>query len=75
MQFTANPSDEHLNSLNRITNYLNAMSEVKLTIKPAGCRELKVYSNADWVSAKTDRKSISGYAIYLGGTLIAWNSK
>lgn len=74
-QFTVNPSVEHLDCLNQIISPLNATKEAKLVVKPTNNKELMIYSDADWASAKTDRKSISGYAIYLGSTLVVWNSK
>jgi Reverse transcriptase (RNA-dependent DNA polymerase) len=37
--------------------------------------ELLVYSDSDWAGDKDDRKSISGYMIFLNGVLICWRSK
>ena len=37
--------------------------------------ELKVFSDSDWSGDKDDRHSISGYAIFIGGSLIGWGSK
>ena len=37
--------------------------------------ELEAYANVDWASSLDDKKSTSGYFVYLGGNLIVWSSK
>ncbi|KAH7571721.1 hypothetical protein JRO89_XS04G0125500 [Xanthoceras sorbifolium] len=36
---------------------------------------LRAYSDADWSHDSTDRKSITGFCIFLGNSLISWKSK
>lgn len=36
---------------------------------------MSVYSDADWAGCPDDRKSTSGYCIYLGHNLVSWNSR
>jgi hypothetical protein len=33
------------------------------------------YTDVDWVRNLTDRKSTSGYFIFVGGNLVTWKSK
>ena len=74
-RFASNPGPVHHDKALRVLRYLKGTRSSKLTIKGQDCQRLTVFCDADWANDKVDRKSTSGYAIYLGKSPIAWKSK
>jgi hypothetical protein len=66
---------DHLAALKRILRYVRGTLHLGLLIRPSSQHELTVYSDADWAGCPDTRKSTSGYAVFLGGSLISWSSK
>ena len=40
-----------------------------------GHNRLECFTDADLIGSKEDRRSISGYCVFVGGTLVSWKSK
>ena len=40
-----------------------------------GHTQIVCYSDADWAGSPIDRRSISGYCVFIGGNLISWKNK
>ena len=36
---------------------------------------MKIYTDVDYAGSITDRKSTSGYCVFLGDSLVTWRSK
>ncbi|PKU59087.1 Retrovirus-related Pol polyprotein from transposon TNT 1-94 [Dendrobium catenatum] len=69
-----NPTEQNYKDLKRILRYINGTLSHGLPISP-GSLELHSYSDADWASDSSDRKSISGFCTFLGPNLISWTVK
>ncbi|XP_031259009.1 uncharacterized protein LOC116117099 [Pistacia vera] len=59
----------------RILRYLRGTVFQSLLLPSTSSLELRAYSDADHGSDPTDRKSITGFCIFLGDSLISWKSK
>lgn len=55
----------------RILRYLKGTSNYGLFFSKSLNTHLNVYTDADWASCVDDRKSTSGYAIFMGKNLVS----
>lgn len=74
-KFAQNPGPEHFDAINRIIGYLKGTITTKVLLKGGETNILTVYCDADWASDQDERKSVSGYVIYLGRSIVTWGSK
>ena len=68
------PSKHDYHCLKRILRYIFGTLGRGLLIRP-GDLELWGFSDSDWANDKNDRKSTSGFLIFLGPNLISWCTK
>ena len=73
-QFCNNPTDEHWSGLKHILRYLQGTKDRKLCYKKTKMKA-QFYSDADWASDVSDRKSYSGYTCILAGAAVSWRSR
>ncbi|KAG9444818.1 hypothetical protein H6P81_016158 [Aristolochia fimbriata] len=74
-QFQQNPTDTHWSAVKHILRYLKGTLSYGLVIHPSSDLGVDVYSDADWGGCPDDRRSVTGFCIFLGGSLISWSSK
>ena len=74
-QFMNSPNEDHMNAVYRILRYLKMIAGKGLYFKKDTCRDIKVFSDADWAGSVIDRRLTSGYCSYVWGNLVTWRSK
>ncbi|CAM9000356.1 unnamed protein product [Rhodiola kirilowii] len=74
-RFQADPIETQVKAVKRILRYLKGTDDLCLFYPKEGDLRLTAYTDADYAGCKTDRKSTSGMAQFLGPCLISWGSK
>nr|XP_009767333.1 PREDICTED: uncharacterized protein LOC104218513 [Nicotiana sylvestris] len=75
VRFQLASKESHLTAVKRIIRYLIGTSELGLWYDCSNNFALRGFSDADFASDKTDRKSTSGTCQLLGNALVYWHSK
>ena len=73
-QFMQQPTSAHWFSVKRILRYLKGTLHDGLVLSHSSHLTLEGFSDADWGGQPDDRRSTSGYLVYLGGNLVSWSS-
>ncbi|PKU83192.1 Retrovirus-related Pol polyprotein from transposon TNT 1-94 [Dendrobium catenatum] len=73
-QHMHDPRNVHFSWLKCILRYVKGTVAFGLPIT-AGSLNLSAFTDADWVGDKTDRKSTTGFCVFIGSTLVSWATK
>ncbi|KAJ0876787.1 putative RNA-directed DNA polymerase [Helianthus annuus] len=74
-QFMHSPTDMHLQIALRLLRYLKSGPGCGLLFKKDDKLGLVGFVDSDWAKCLSTRKSVTGYCVYLGGSLVSWKSK
>jgi hypothetical protein len=74
-QFVASPTIVHWATVLCILRYLRGRVFQSLLLSSSSSLEFCAYSNANHDSNPIGRKSVTGFCIFLGDSLISWKSK
>jgi hypothetical protein len=74
-RYMHDPRTEHMEVVYRILRYLKGTPGRGLWFKKSGHLDLEGYCDADWASSRDDRRSTTGYCVFVGGNLVSWRSK
>uniref|UniRef100_A0ACD5X788 Uncharacterized protein n=1 Tax=Avena sativa TaxID=4498 RepID=A0ACD5X788_AVESA len=74
-QFVSAPSTVHYSHLLCVLRYLRGTITRRLFFPRSSSLQIQCYSDATWASDPSDRRSLSAYCVFLGGSLIAWKKK
>lgn len=74
-QFMSSPTVDHWAAVEQILCYLKAAPGRGILYKDHGHTRVECFSDADWAGSREDRRSTSGYCVFVGGNLVSWKSK
>ena len=63
-----------MQAVKRILRFLKGTLTQGLWFKK-GSLDLTAYSDADWAGCTFDRRSTTGFCVFLGPNLVSWNAK
>ena len=66
---------DHLVVVEQILCCLKGASGRGILYSNHGHNRLECFTDADWAGSKEDRRSTSGYCVFVGGNLVSWTSK
>jgi hypothetical protein len=72
-QYSSNPGPKHWRALKHVLRYLKKTKDVEMKIESSG-GGIEIYCDADWAACRDERKSHTGYVIYLGNSPVIWKS-
>jgi histone deacetylase 1/2 len=59
----------------RILRYLKQNTKIGLKIRKSNSMLVSAFSDADWAGSVDDRRSTSGFAVFLGSKLVLWSAR
>ncbi|XP_019177892.1 PREDICTED: uncharacterized protein LOC109173091 [Ipomoea nil] len=74
-QHMHSPTTEHWAMLKRVLRYVKGTLHFGIFIRPSSFVAVHTFSDSDWAGDPADRKSTSGFAVFLGGNLISWSCR
>ncbi|CAN6723360.1 unnamed protein product [Malus baccata var. baccata] len=73
-QFMHQPLESHFTAVKCILRYLKGSMDLGLCFTP-GSLHLQAYIDADWAGDPNDRRSTTGFVVFIGSNPISWSSK
>lgn len=74
-KFVNNPRQEHWRAAKRTLRYLRGTMDLGITYKKGLRLEIRCYSDADWATDPTTRRSVTGYVVMVNGGPVSWRSQ
>ena len=76
LQFSANPSEKHLQRALYIVHYLSSTTDLCIWYSVSGNQNgLIAYSDTDWAGDHETSCFTTGYAVFLANGIVSWLSR
>jgi len=69
------PRVPHFQALLRVLRYLKSTPDLGILLNNSSDVSLTAYCDSDWAACVHTRRSVSGYVVFFGHSLISWKSK
>ena len=74
-QFLSAPTDIHLQAAHKVLRYLKGNPALGLFYPADTELCINAFADADWATCKDTRRSVTGFCVFLGTSLVSWKSK
>ena len=74
-RYAHEPTERLWQAIKKILSYLKGTRSLGITYERGSGLSLNVYADADYASKENDKRSVSGIAVTLGGTVVSHTSK
>ncbi|CAA0818610.1 Uncharacterized mitochondrial protein AtMg00810, partial [Striga hermonthica] len=74
-QYMSHPHEEHWKAIKRILKYISGSTHLGLEIAKSDNLSVVGFCDSDWAADLDDRRSTSGFCVYIGGNLVSWSSR
>ncbi|XP_052485042.1 uncharacterized mitochondrial protein AtMg00810-like [Gossypium raimondii] len=74
-QFMHRPKNSHLEAAIRVVRYIRKSPGQGILLSAASKLQVVAFCDSDWASCPMSRRSVTGFCIKLGESLISWKSK
>lgn len=74
-QFLSAPTDVHLQAAHKVLRYLKGNPALGLFYPDDTELCLNAFADVDWATCRDTRRSVTGFCVFLGTSLVSWKSK
>lgn len=74
-QFVSQPMDIHFQAATRVLKYLKGSPSKGILFPANSTLKITGFADSDWAGCLDTRRSITGYCVFVGSSLVAWKSK
>ena len=74
-QYMSSPTNMHLQAAYRVLRYLKSTPGSGVFFSATSIPQLRAFSDSDWAGCQDSRRSITGFVVYFGSSLVSWQSK